>query len=283
MLNRAQRWLNEAKLLIFDLDGTLYEDTDHFDYFTSLLQEKLPADRQKAFGEEYEKMKNGEHPVTIGKAYDAIRDTVITVDPMNRKATAACSWDGREWAMDEVRETYPERLLFNFNTMIAIGDGWWLPQTTARHFGLSGSDTRDCYNKTKEYMATDAFQLTKTPGLKTGLLRLKREKKTVLLTNSGRDDVNRLLNQLDLSGLFDEIIPAALKPAQTEFHFKKIMATNNMKPEETVSIGDNFMNEVAPALTLGMKAIYIQTQGTTSSTVRNLCVVHSLADIYKQD
>lgn len=281
MLDCARKWLDDAKLLIFDLDGTLYEDTDHFDYFASSLKEMLSPEKQEDFQKEYEQIKHGEHPVTIGKAYDAVRDAVVTVDPMTGKATAACDWNGRDWPTCKVHETYPEQLRFDFEKMIAIGDGWWLPQTTGRHFGLPSQITVDCYNKTKEYMVTDAFQLTKTPGLKAGLLRLKREKTTVLLTNSQKDDVERLLSELDLNGLFDEIIPSAMKPAETESHFKKIMATHGVKPEEAVSIGDNLINEIAPALRLGMKAIYIQARGAASLAHRDLYVVRSLAEVFK--
>lgn len=272
-------WFREAKLFIFDLDGTLYEDTDHFDYYASLLQQNLPTDKQQAFASDYSQMKAGKHPVTIGKAYDVERDAVITIDPMTEKATAVQDWNGSEWLPDMVQQVYPNPLHFNFEKMIAIGDGWWLPQVTARHYGLTARQVQDCYNKTKEYMVTDEFQLTKTPGLKDGLIHLGRQKNLVLVTNSEIDDVTRLLKELDLENLFDDIVPLALKPANTKKHFHSIMSRYGASPGETVSIGDNFINEIAPALALGMKAVYIQPY-RREETNGNLCIVRSLANVF---
>lgn len=269
----------KSQLLIFDLDGTLYEDTDHFDYYASLLEKRLPSDQQSLFSAEYQKMKDGKHPVTIGKAYDADRDSVITVDAMTGKATAVHDWDGREWNQEEIAGTYKGPLQYDFDHIIAIGDGWWLPYSTGRHFGLTSLDTYESYNATKEYMVSGNFQLTKTPGLKNGLHKLKQDKDLVLITNSEKDDVKRLLKELDLENIFDEIIPSALKPAKTKKHFKALMERYGTSPEQTVSIGDNFINEMAPALSLGMNAVYIQPH-LQSSEHKNLNIVPSLADVF---
>jgi FMN phosphatase YigB (HAD superfamily) len=274
--------IEKSELLIFDLDGTLYEDTDHFDYYASLLQKRLPSDKQKLFIEEYQSMKDGRHIVAIGKAYDSNKDSVITIDPLTIKATAVHDWDGREWSNDEVFEIYKGELQFDFDNIIAIGDGWWLPYSTARHFGLTSKDTQECYNATKEFMVTDEFQLTKTPGLKKGLHTLKQDKELVLITNSDKDDVKRLLNELDLEGIFDRIVSSALKPKNTKKHFELLMEEYRLAPEKTVSIGDNFINEIAPALSLGMKALYIQPH-LKSSTHESLSVVRSLADVFFGD
>lgn len=134
----------QAELIIFDLDGTLYEDTVHFDY-------------------------------------------------------------------------YAQQLKLELSKMIAIGDGWWLPNVCARHYGVM--ETHTSYERTKEYMATDQFTLTKIPHLRSSLLHLKTKKITVLLTNSQDDDVARLLHLLDLEGTFDDIITVAKKPLHTLNHF----------------------------------------------------------------
>jgi putative hydrolase of the HAD superfamily len=160
--------------------------------------------------------------------------------------------------------------------MIAIGDGWWLPFVTAKHYGVN--DTYTSYNKTKEYMVTDQFELTKTPGLKQGLLELKESKKIVLCTNSDIDDVGRLLKELELDTVFEHILTSAMKPTNTESHFKKLLEQYGVEPHEVVSIGDNFINEIAPALKLGMKAVYIHASSRSDS--ENLFVVPTLANVW---
>ncbi len=271
-------FLEDAKLVIFDLDGTLYEDTDHFDYYAELLKEELRTEEEKKhFQIDYEAMKAGNHIVKIGKAYDAQRDNILTLDPMTLQVTEVHNWDGQLIHQSEVGTLYKEPLVFNFETMIAIGDGWWLPLVTALHYGIK--DTFTSYNKTKEYMVTENFELTKTPGLKQGLLNLKKTKQIVLCTNSDLDDVIRLLKELDLEGIFDYILPSSMKPTKTAELFQSLFNKFNIAPQESVSIGDNFINEIAPALKLGMKAVYIQSESREQDNP-NVFVVPTLANVW---
>jgi FMN phosphatase YigB (HAD superfamily) len=269
--------IENAKLLIFDLDGTLYEDTDHFDYYCRLLQKRVSEDKKEAFWKTYEDMKKGIHPVAIGKVYDIKNDTSVTVDPMTLQVTKVASFDGKEWPAKEIKKEYQGELVYDFDRLIAIGDGWWLPYATAMHFGLKQIDTWECYNATKEYMVTDEFSLTKTPGLKEALIRLKNEKKLVLLTNSEREDVKRLLAELELEDIFHAIHTEGHKPLKTKERIKEILSEFNVEPREAVSIGDNFINEIAPSLLLGLKAIYIQSNGSEIEH-ENLHIIPTLAN-----
>ncbi|MFC0189760.1 HAD family hydrolase [Fictibacillus aquaticus] len=271
--------IENAKLLVFDLDGTLYEDTDHFDYYCRQLQARVKESEKEAFWQTYESMKKGEHPVSIGKVYDIKNDTAVTVEPLSLQVTKVESFQGEEWPAEKVSQEYSGELVYDFERLIAIGDGWWLPYATAIHFGLSQDDTWECYNATKEYMVTDEFSLTKTPGLKEALIKLCGEKKIVLMTNSEREDVGRLLDELELTGLFHAVHTESQKPLRSKQLLQEILESFNVKPEEAVSIGDNFINEIAPALLIGMKAIYIQASGTDNSH-DNLVVVPTLANAF---
>ncbi|WP_257349324.1 HAD family hydrolase [Pseudalkalibacillus decolorationis] len=271
----------ESKLIIFDLDGTLYEDTDHFDYYASLLKEKVAIDLRSRFQADYEAMKCGEHPIGIGKAYDVDRDVVLTLDPLTLQVTHVQEWDGTQWSAEKIDAIYSDHLIFDFEHMIAIGDGWWLPFAAAKHYGVTGEETYSCYTKTKDFMVTDQFQLTKTPGLIDGLKRLKNEAEIVLVTNSEADDVGRLLSELELDSLFQEIVPLAQKPVQTKKIFLELFDKHNVKPHEAVSVGDNLINEIVPALLLGMKTIYIQPTGIELEH-ENLKVVSSLSEIFSE-
>jgi FMN phosphatase YigB (HAD superfamily) len=269
--------IDEAKLLIFDLDGTLYEDTDHFDYYCRLMQKRVPEQKQEAFWNTYESMKKGTHPVVIGKVYDIQNDTSVTVDPMTLQVTKVTSFDGQEWPEEKVNQEYAGELVYDFERLIAIGDGWWLPYATAMHYGLKQADTWECYNATKEYMVTDQFHLTKTPGLKKALECLKDEKKLVLLTNSEKADVKRLLNELELDGIFHALYTEGQKPLKTRNMMEAILDEFQVHPHEAVSIGDNFLNEIAPALLLGLKAVYIQPNRIEVEH-ENLHIVPTLAN-----
>ncbi len=276
---KLKEMIQQSKLLIFDLDGTLYEDTEHFDYYCKLLQKKVDPEIADEFYETYEKMKEGIHPVKIGKVYDLQNDAAITIEPLTMQITAVHNWDGSEWTREKREKEYGETISFDLKRMIAIGDGWWLPFVTAVHYGLTEQDTWEAYNLTKEYMVSDQFSLTKTPGLKEALTRLKEEKIIAVLTNSEHEDVMRLLRELGLEGLFHEVVTSALKPVKTKERFTYLLEKYKVKPEEAVSIGDNILNEIAPALLSGMKAIYIQPNGFETEH-ENLTVVPTLANAF---
>ncbi len=268
-------FLEEAKLVIFDLDGTLYEDTDHFDYYAGLLKQELKDEgEQRRFQEDYEAMKAGNHIVTIGKAYDVEKDYVLTLDPMTLQVTEVHNWQGQFISQAETADLYREPIQFNFEDMIAIGDGWWLPLVTAVHYGIK--DTFTSYNKTKEYMVTADFELTKTPGLRQMLLELKE---IVLCTNSDIDDVGRLLKELELDDVFEQILSSSMKPTKTAELFQGLFDKFRIEPHEAVSIGDNFINEIAPALKLGMKAVYIHSASREQEDP-NVLVVSTLANVW---
>lgn len=156
--------IESAKLIIFDLDGTLYEGTEHFDYYAELLKQQLPTSKHRAFEHDYEQMKQGNHIIAVGTAYDVNRDYALKLDPMTLMVSDAYTWNGVKLSEDEIQEYYPEPLAFNFSTMIAIGDGWWLPFAAAKHYGVD--DCYPSYLKTKEYMSSKQFSLPRMNGLR---------------------------------------------------------------------------------------------------------------------
>lgn len=243
-----------SKCIIFDLDGTLYEDTHHFQHYANLLQKDLDKKDQIKFQEDYLKMIAGDHIVKIGRVYDYINDIILEVDSYSLKVTEAWDWNGNETSI----ENYSNPIQPNFDTMIAIGDGWWLPNVCAKHHGHK--NPQNAYNETKIFMASEHFKLSKILHLREALLHLKSKRQIVLLTNSDSEDVNRLLGLLDLEDIFDEIVTSARKPELTTEHFKNLIHKFNIKTEETLSVGDNFLNEIAPAEKLGMKSIFIDAQ-----------------------
>ncbi len=98
--------LEDYKLVIFDLDGTLYEGTEHFDYYAKLLQEKVTPALRDEYLQEYEAMKAGKHLVSIGKIYDVARDLILTIDSLTFEVSAAYRWSGEKLSETETREFY---------------------------------------------------------------------------------------------------------------------------------------------------------------------------------
>lgn len=268
--------IHDSKVLVFDLDGTLYDGTEHYDYYARLLANEIAADKREEYVNDYNRIKNYDHALTIGKIYDSSKDFIISLDPVTMEPIQVHTWEGQLVSKDELGEDYLQNINYEL-PFIPIGDGWWLPLVTSYHYGAR--DVYHCYDKTKEYMATDEFKIPLIKGLKEGLISVKESKKLVLLTNSDRDDVTRLLQLLDLTGLFHLEITDGKKPLETEKHLNHILKTYNVQPYEVVSIGDNFMNEIAPALKLGMHGVYI-TEQENHQVSNTLLVVKKLEELF---
>ncbi|MFZ4451171.1 HAD family hydrolase [Salibacterium aidingense] len=269
---------NSIHIAVFDLDGTLYEDTHHFKYYAGQLVSKLPEDKQPLFWKDYYKMLESSHPVAVGRVYDVQKDRILEVDPETYKVRKTWNWNGE---VVSAGEDYQDPISFDFDSMIAIGDGWWLPVAAAKHYGIGS--TFASYQKTKEYMQTEDFQFADDPSRRRSLAALKKQFRLLLLTNSQADDVERLLETLDLQGIFHRIIPNAKKPAQTRTHFASIMEEYEVKAEEIVSIGDNYLNDIVPAENMGMNAVLIDPQGKTptrsaTERIRTLSELFSLIE-----
>ncbi|WP_194840945.1 HAD family hydrolase [Filobacillus milosensis] len=251
-----KNYLKEAEVIIFDLDGTLYEGTDHFNLHVENLKAKLDPEKAEHFQELYDAILVGDHPVQIGKIYDGVRDLVWSWNPFTEALTEARNWDNETVHINDA----PSHIAaneFDFKNWVPIGDGWWPPYAIARHFGLSIDVIQASYNRTKEQMAELDGYLTRTPGLKEYLKELQNGKRLIVCTNSDEVDAKRLLQFLNIDEHFEELIPSAMKPVNTKKHFNYVLQKYDVAPEQVVSVGDNFMNEVAPALQLGMKAVWL--------------------------
>ncbi|MCP8617904.1 HAD family hydrolase [Salirhabdus salicampi] len=251
-----QQFIAKTDVIIFDLDGTLYEGEKHFSLLAENLKKRLPEQHRKSFDYIYAEVLAGNHPLSIGKIYDAKEDLIWTWDPFTEKLVEARNWDNETVEVENVPNTLGVNE-FDFERWIPLGDGWWPPHTIARHFGLSSKGTQDAYHETKEQMANLEGFLHPTPGLQEFLASLSTEKDLVLMTNSDAEDVERLLQFLGLHKFFTDIVPSALKPVKTKPYFEEVIKRYDVRPEQVLSIGDNFMNEIAPALQLGMYAAWL--------------------------
>ncbi|WP_102349779.1 HAD family hydrolase [Bacillus sp. Marseille-P3661] len=247
--------LNEVSTIIFDLDGTLYEDTHHFDYFAKKMAQKLPIDLQNDFMTDYSASLNGQHPLQIGRIYDVQRDLILVHE--NQEITAAFKWDGTVVPDETIKQYYPQKVQLDLTSMISVGDLWWVPSSIAYHYKLDSKQGREAFLETREYMMSDAFQMTPIPGLKELLEDLYTDINLVLFTNSPETDSEAILAKLGLSQYFHKKIFEGKKPVHTKSWFNEIKEWFTADYHEMLSVGDNWINEIQPANELGCKTISI--------------------------
>lgn len=244
-----------AQVIVFDLDGTLYEDTHHFDYYAKLVERLLPTDQQAEFAAQYEAALRNEHAVKMGRVYDAKRDLMLV--QLDGEVVEAYRWDGTPLSEDSIAELYPEPITLDLMDMVSIGDIWWIPPVIARHMGIPPEKSYEMFEETRRWMMGPEFVMEPIPELDTVMKQLSKRKKLVLLTNSPEPDSEALIGKLGLAELFDHKIFMGMKPIQSQQHMKELAERYDCSYDEILSIGDNWVNDINPPRQLGCQTIYI--------------------------
>lgn len=252
--------LSRVNLIVYDLDGTLYEDTHHFDYYAGELKKRLPEDVRAQFQADYDAALQDKHPLRIGRTYDANRDLILV--QLKGDVSEAYHWDGTPLPKEEVERLYPEKVTVNLEDMFSIGDMWWVPGCMARHYGLNDAGTSEAFLATREFMMGPDFHMNRIPGLIEAIAASRAGGvKQVLVTNSPEVDSTKILEKLGLLESFDLKVFTARKPSGTKGVFARIKEQFDLPYEGFLSVGDNWVNEILPAHELGCQTVYIDPHG----------------------
>jgi FMN phosphatase YigB (HAD superfamily) len=243
------------KAIVFDLDGRLYEETHHFEYYAAQVAKRLREKDQHRFWEDYRAVLSGYHPLRIGSVYDTEKDLILFLQ--NGIVSEAYRWNGEKLGAAEVKTIYPGQVKIDLDRLFSIGDLWWVPSSIGRHYGLTNEDTYAAFLETRKWMMGPEFEMKGVSGLAETLQKLKNNVVLILMTNSPEPDSEAILQKLKLADVFHHKIFQAGKPIKTATHFEEIRERYHIEYEEIVSIGDNLENDILPAHRLGCRTIFI--------------------------
>lgn len=244
-----------VRAVVYDLDGTLYEDSRPFEAYAEQLSRRLPPDRREAFRRDWEASRAGRHPLRAGTWYDPARDWVLYLD--GSAVAEAYTMQGRPVPRDAWPHADARPL-----QLVPVGDPWWIAFCLALHHGCSVEAAREAYAATRAWMASPAFDPEPVPGLREAVLLLRqRGMYQVMATNSPKPDSVALLERLGLAGLFDECLYEAGKPQGLEALVRRLCRERGLPPGEVLAVGDNLLNDVVPAVRLGCRAVWLDRYG----------------------
>lgn len=249
--------LTKIKAIVFDLDGTLYEDTHHFDYYAIRLGEKLKKESRPSYERDYVLAKEDKHTLKMGRVYDFKNDLILV--QLDNRVIEAYEWYGEALTEEKIKILYPEPIQLDFIRFINLGDLWWMPVAIALHYGLAPKEAETAFLKTRDYMMGPDYVMKGIPGLKEVLEALHNKIKLVLLTNSPEPDSDALLQKLGISSYFDLKLFNGKKPVRTVERFETVRLAFHLSYEEILSVGDNWINEIRPVRPLGCSTIFINT------------------------
>lgn len=271
------------RTIIFDLDGTLYEDETIFDVYATKLSGFVPPARRTQFVADWEAAKAGRGVAAIGLGYEESTDRLFRFD--GNRIINYIDWDG---SVIPILEEHLAKLesgavptgaamdgpsLFGVDRF-NIGDMWWLPAALAAHYGVGPDQRQQAFLATRDFMSSGNYRITPIAGVSDLLARLRASGRTLIaMTNSPPETTRDVLAQLGLTNAFAQVQPLADKPAGlTRFLHSASL------PRPILSVGDNYVNDIEPTLEAGASALYIDRYDLSLGEGQPRCArVHSAA------
>lgn len=136
-------------------------------------------------------------------------------------------------------------------------DGWEAAVVLAGGTRGASRAFPDAFARTRAFMLTDECALDVPEGLRGFLERSAEDARRVLVSNTPSFGVMPLLERLNLLGVFDEIVCDAAKPHRFSERLAATADVLDVPRSSVMSVGDHFVNDIAPAIAIGCAAAYI--------------------------
>lgn len=270
--------------VIFDIDGTLYEDERLYDRYVEEITRSMDAATRSGFWKQWEEAKRGEAVIKVGMGYDRAGDRLFRW--REGRITSFIGWDGAEEPVRAVRHgdlakeapapDLPIEVPIFGEDHANIGDFWGLADVLATHAGVARDERSAAFFATRASMMEDGYDMPSQPGLHEILSELRDTGSLLIaVSNSPEPSVSRVVQLLGVERYFHQVVASAHKPAGL-----KDLLAEHAANGPLLCVGDNFVNDIEPALERGCRAVYIDRHGTGLGSWSHLCHhVMSLADI----
>ncbi|MEC0242461.1 HAD family hydrolase [Paenibacillus dokdonensis] len=242
-------WLAEIKVIIFDMDGTLYQDDTFLERYIRYL---LEGTEHEANTESEVKTGNailtGEHPFGFGHFYHS-RDHMI-LSRLEDGSIKGYTWEGE--AIEELGKRYDS---IPAPDLVHLGDPWGIAAVISQHYNLPDDKLHHAFNRVRREMLCAPHQLATHRGLFQAIDELDLSKR-VLMTNTHLGSGIEFLNYMQIHHLFEEVLCGAEKPAGMENYLSSLLK-EGYGAHEILSIGDNPWNDLYPVKRMGGRTCFI--------------------------
>lgn len=242
-------WLKDIKVLVLDLDGTLYQDMQFFNPYLKYLFEGADDEAQK-WCLEAKSILNGNHTLKMGHFFSPQHNSGFR--HTSGLVTSAYSWKSADAGKERVVED--SRQAPASEEAMYIGDAWSVVGAISAYANVPAAKRTEAFTAVRRDMLkkVDAHS-----GIKSAICGLTSIDHKLLMSNSSEETAKDFVALLDLEDAFDCIIYGGEKPKGLSEYLEKLMAAENIRPEEILSIGDHAWNELYPVKRIGGRTAWI--------------------------
>ena len=164
-----------------------------------------------------------------------------------------------------MRSQDAERYLGQVNRHLAgeaefiAGDNWEAVVGLAKEWLPDQGRWQDAFMETRAYMMSGACQLEVPDGLDDLLAYARGKVALIVASNSPKAAAEPLLEKLGLARYFDRVVSDAGKPQGLVALVEEW--PEPVKPQRVFSVGDNYLNDIAPGVARGWKTAHISPHG----------------------
>ncbi len=236
--------MEEIQTIVFDLDGTIYQDNEFYKDYLHFLVEGTPkeswADELIAYVSD----------VFEGKGLQM--NSFYASDRIEAKNPQAYVHALEGALLPEL--SYEEAT--GRENCINTGDAWAVVTLIGETLGLLGGERQDAvYRRTRERMRLKGVH--GSDRLRNVVLRLNARMDTILLSNSYQSTALEFLRQLGFDGVFQKAVFSANKPFGLVETLLRQDAASLNHPGRVLCIGDHAFNDLLPLQRLGCRTLWV--------------------------
>lgn len=268
-------WFSNIKVVIFDMDGTLYQEDTFVDrYIRYLLEGTEWEEEVEASIAASRNILSGNYPIKLGHFYHKL-DGVVLVQHAGSFVQGFTS-EGTELEGQEFAEKYRFLSLYDSN-LIYMGDPWGIVGTIRLKYKISEEKMKTAFERVREEMILAPYQFELHREMLLTIQNLTAVDKKILMTNTYEKSGIAFLHYMQIHHMFNEIYCGADKPFGIKTFIESLLE-QGYQPHEILSIGDNPWNDLYPVKQLGGRTCFITPYQTGDEKQWDLHL-HSLDEL----
>ncbi|MDQ0415779.1 FMN phosphatase YigB (HAD superfamily) [Mesobacillus stamsii] len=257
-------WMKDIKAVIWDLDGTMYQElTFYRRYLRYLVEESKWEPHYETIVDTVENIFSGHHSFRVGSYYCIPPEKINTIDEL----------------IEFSGTTDTTQLSVGY---LYGGDAWSVMNIISSRLNISPDKRKESFNRVREEMLQEPYAIEKKSTLFNEIEKLNVYKK-VLMTNTYTQSAQAFVDYLGVSKLFDEIHYDSKKPIGIAEVIRSIQIREGLETSEILSIGDHAYNDLLPAKIAGCRTIHISPYPSEDSSNwdRTVKTIDELTDLLK--